>query len=165
MPSPPEILARLVAAFPRQPLTAETLRVYLRELDDVPPAAFDDAVSELTRTSQFFPTVSEIRETVAERTLGLPGEAAALEQVAARLSWARVDDSERTGDPPPIDGLVRQALDGVGGFSAFRTSDRPDVVRGQFLRLYRDLRSNAIGQAQLGTLALPPGHEQKRLDA
>lgn len=161
--TPQQILADLARAFPRQTFDAGTLRVYLRELDDVPPEALDLATRALIRTSEFFPTVRAIRERVAEHTLELPGEAAALEQVYARVAWARDDEADRVGSPPPIDPLVRQALDQVGGFSAFKTADEPGVIRGQFLRLYRETRAAAIHDTQIGTLELGAGPERKAL--
>lgn len=161
--TPQQILADLARAFPRQTFDAGTLRVYLRELEDVPAEALDVATRQLIRTSEFFPTVRAIRERVAENALDLPGEAAALAQVYARVAWARDDDQEREGDPPPIDPLVRQALDQVGGFSAFKTADEPGVVRGQFLRLYRETRAAAVVDVQIGTLELAAGPVRKAL--
>jgi hypothetical protein len=151
-------------AFPRQAVLDGTLRVYLRELADVPAAALDEAVRSLIRTSEFFPTVRAIREAVAERSLQIPHEAAALEQVHARIAWGREDEAARVGDPPPIHPLVRDALDHVGGFAAFRGASEPGVLRGQFLRLYRELRADAVRNAQLGDLAaLAPGEQQRTL--
>lgn len=163
-PTPQQILADLGRAFPRQTIDGETFRVYLRELEDVPAGALDEAVRSLIRTSEFFPSVRAIRETVAERTLQIPLEAAALEQVHRRIAWARDDEADRDGVPPDLHPLVRDALGHVGGFSAFKTADEPGVVRGQFLRLFREVRAAAVRDAQLGDLAaLEPGERQRAL--
>jgi hypothetical protein len=139
-----------------------TLRVYLRELDDIPLAVLEQTVRELIRTSEFFPTVRAIREAAAERTLNLPGEEEALAQIEARIRWAR-EDEETRGDPPSVHPLVVRALEHVGGFHGYRSADEPGVVRGQFLRLYRDLRGRAIHDAKVGAIEIEPGQERRAL--
>lgn len=146
------LLADLARAFPRNPITPETLRVYLRELDDVPPELLEAVVRDLIRTSEWFPTVRAIRERAAERSLGLPAEAEALAQIEARIRWAR---TSAAAEAPPIHPVVLEAIRGVGGFHAFRSADEASVIRGQFGRLYRELRGSAIAAVQTGALALP----------
>jgi hypothetical protein len=162
-PTPQELIADLARAFPRQPVTAETLRIYLRELADIPPAALETACRELMRASEFFPTIRAIREAAAEHLLALPGEAGALAQIEARMAWGRADEDER-GEAPGVHPLVREAVDHVGGFHAFRATDEPAVVRGQFLRLFRDLRGRAVRDAQIGQLELPGRAPVRELD-
>jgi hypothetical protein len=143
----PDLVAELAAAFPRQPVTADNVRAYARALDDLPLTVLTATVRELVRTSRFFPTVAEIREAAAERTLGLPSEAEALEQVEIRARWARDHDGQET---PFVHPLVGAAVDHVGGWFALRTTDRPDVLRGQLLRLYREGRAAAVREFQVG---------------
>lgn len=140
------LLADLVDAFPRDAISAQTVRVYARELADVPVDRLAQAVSDLIRTSRYFPRVAEIRERAAELALDLPGEADALEQVQARAAWARLAEDER-GSPPPIHPAVKRALQLVGGAHAMRAADEPAVIRGQFLRLYRDVRAGEVTAA------------------
>lgn len=158
MPTPPEILASLAQAFTRQPVTTQTLQVYLRELEDVPADELEVAVRFLIRTSEWFPTLRAIRERVAEQRLDLPDESTALAQVAARMAWARTDEDDRDPDPPELHPAVREALDLVGGFAAFRAAEEPGVIRGQFARYYRERRGEAVQRVQAGTL--PPGRAQ-----
>lgn len=153
-----QILADLKRAFPRQVLDAETFGVYLRELNDVPPQLLEVVVQELIRTSEWFPTVRAIREKAAERTLALPGEAEALAQIEARLRHTRENGTAE--DAPLVHPLVREAVNHVGGYSSFRSSDDPGVVRGQFGRLYREMRTRAIVEAQVGNLELGTGEQQ-----
>jgi hypothetical protein len=152
-------LARLKAAFPRQPVPAETFALYLRELGDVPPEVLDRAVSRLirTQTNDRWPTVGALREACAEEVLALPSESAALRQVNALARWRARDPLERAGSAPDVHPLVREALTLVGGTLAFRTADEPGVIRGQFGRLYRDLRAEHVHDAQIGrTLEAAP---------
>lgn len=150
MRSRAEILADLGRAFPRQAINRETFQLYLTETADIPEAVLADVVRELVRSAEFFPTIRALRSAAAERLLGLPGEAEALAQVEGRMAWARGDQD----DPAPgVHVLVLRAVQGVGGWHSFRTEDG-GVVRGQFLRLYRDVRAEAIRDVQIGDLAL-----------
>lgn len=160
-PSPQELLAELASAFPRQKIEAPTLRIYLRELADVPPELLAVAVRDLIRTSEWFPTLQAILEAAAERSLALPSESGALAQIEARMAWVRSEAFE-TAPGPPVHPLVRETLEHVGGFSAFRATDEPGVLRGQFLRLYRDARGRAVRDAKLAD-ALPPGSSPRAL--
>lgn len=154
----PDFLARL------DPQAREaTMRLYLRELADIPAEILAVAVRDVIRTSDHFPRVKAIREAAALRTLALPTESEALAQVAARIAWGRQPEQDR-GAPPVLHPLVGEALDHVGGYHAFRVADEPGVVRGQFLRLYKDLRSGALRDANVGP-ALPPPEPPRAIEA
>jgi hypothetical protein len=144
-------IADLAAAFPQRSIPAATIDLYARELADLDPVALSDAVRLLIRTSEFFPTIRAIREAVAEAALGLPNEAEALNQI-----------HERSGVHP----LVREAVNVVGGWHAVRTTDQPGVLRGQFLRVYRELRHARVGAYIAGdAAALPPVAPMRELHA
>lgn len=150
--STPEILADLARAFPRTPIETETFRVYVRELEDLPPEALAAACRGLIRTSEWFPTIRAIREATVEWTLRLPSEVEALAQVDARIRWAR---EGRDGEAPAVHPSVRQAVERVGSFHTFRTAEKPGVVRTQFVRYYQEIRSRQIYDGQTGSLSLP----------
>lgn len=149
-----ELIGDLMEAFPRQAIRQGTIQVYHRELSDLPEGPLTAAVRSLIRSSQWFPTIHEIREATAERVLGLPDEDEALAQVEARMSWTR--EGRLDGDRPELHDSVHAAVLAVGGFHAFRSSEKPDVVRGQFLRLYRSHRTRALRQLVVGD----PGAEK-----
>jgi hypothetical protein len=152
MPGIADHVADLRDAFPQRAVTRETLTIYVRELSDLDPAALGDAVRLLIRTSEFFPTIHAIRETVAEAALDLPSEAAALAEVNALGA----------GRPGRLTPLVREALDAVGGPWAVRTASEPGVIRGQFLRIYRDLRHARVAE-YVARDALPPAAPVREL--
>lgn len=148
-PSRKDLLQELANAYPRQAVPDATVMVYLRALQDVPPAELERAIRALIRESRFFPAVSEILERVAELALALPSEPDALAQIEARMRWARLPEREQ-GDPPVVHPLVLEALARVGGWHTFRNAEDATVIRGQYGRLYRDLRASAIRLRQSG---------------
>lgn len=153
----PLLLADLVHAFPRNSVAPETILVYARELSDLAPAALALAVRSLIRSSEWFPSIRAIREQAAEILLALPTESVALSQIEDRVGWARREEHEREGEEPPeVHPMVREALDHVGGFHAFKTADKPAVIRGQFLSLFREMRASRIRDVQVGALADHP---------
>jgi hypothetical protein len=123
------VVAELALAFPASDVTPDTVRLYVRALSDVPLDQLEVAVQELiaTRTSAFLPTVAEIRLVAVRRALGAPSEVEALEQVIEYLA--------DQGHPPHR--CVHRALHAVGGAYAWRVSENPSVLRGQFLAAYR----------------------------
>ena len=142
-----DALAALAAAYPDRQIGPDTIAVYLAALDDLPDAEVEQAVAALIRTAHWPPSIAQIRERVAEERLALPTPAAALAQVELHVF-------RRGGAPHPD---VAEALRIVGGARAWRESDRPSVLRGQFLAAYADLRATAVREVQQGPprLALP----------
>lgn len=155
------LLSDLKRAYPRETITGDRLALYHRELVDLPPAVLAQAVSVVIRTSRYFPTVAELRAAAAEFALGLPTEADALAQVEARIRWAR----DQEGEPPPVHPLAASTLKLVGGYAAFRDADQPAVVRGQWLRLFREERARLLRSHAEGPPALPSGREARALGA
>lgn len=143
----------LAAAWPREQLQPETVAIYADDLSDIPTQIVGEAVRVLRRTSEFFPTIRAIREAAAEVALALPSEDEALRQVGARIAWGKLSDAGRR-PVPDVHPDVRDALDHVGGYYAFRTATEPTIVRGQFLKIYREIRAGRIRAAQIDGFAL-----------
>lgn len=127
------------------PVPEETFRVYLDDLEQIPPLLLEAAMTRLIRTMEFFPTIRAIRETCAELALDLSSEVEALRLVEQHLAATR----EGITGVPPVPPLITEAVKLAGGYRVFRTSDEPAVVRGQFARYYRELRAAAVLEAQL----------------
>lgn len=139
-------VASLRAAYPNQNLPVETVAVYAAALEDLEPADVRDATAALIKASRFFPTVAEIRERVAETRLSLPGPTAAWLEATGRA------DGTFEGVRHP---LVTEALNGIGGVWAVKTTENPVATRSQFLKFFNELRDARIGAfVQTGTLAL-----------
>lgn len=193
-------LAYLRDFYPRATITAKVVSAYAAELDDLPVEDVEAAVRAIVRTSEHFPTLSELREQATEHRLDLPSESEALLAVEAHIAWRtqrrrvpcqacdargevaatagqpgdgveRCEACQGQGDkwdldsPAPLDPNVKVALDLVGGPYGFKNAESPEVIRGQFLRLYRDARATAVRRLRVGEVdglpaviaALPAG--------
>lgn len=140
--------------FPQRPVPAATIYLYVEHLTDLPEAQVEAAVATLVCTYEWFPTLRAIREAVAENTLGLPSQDQALVQVERLIEWGRLDEGSRPA-APTLHPAVREALDHVGGFYAFRGADEPTIVRAQFLKLYASIRERQIKAVQVRTIPAP----------
>ena len=145
-----DVVGYLARGFPRQPIDRDQ---YIRELADVPVGVLAAAVQQSLRTpGEWVPSVGDIRARCAEQMLGLPSEREAAQQVDGRIRWGRAKD----GEPPTVHPLVREAVDHVGGWHSIRSSDRPEVVRGQMLRFYREARDAEIRSAASRDMGVAP---------
>lgn len=145
------LVAEIALAFPNRGLDE---RQYIRDLSDVPVGILRDTVGAMLRTSRDWPpSVGDVREAAAAAVLGIPDEMVAHRQINQRIAWARQGG---TGDAPELHPLAREAVSYVGGWHALRTADRPEVVRGQMLRWYREARQSelrAVAAANMSGLA------------
>src|SRR5215831_10916159 len=121
MPDHRRSLAELIDAFPRDKIGPGTARIYLRHLGDIPEDRLAQAVYDLVRSCDRFPTIRQIRAEVAERMLALPTEYEAAEQLTKPKARRHP--------------LVDQTLTLMGGTFALRAADNQMVFRGQFLKL------------------------------
>jgi hypothetical protein len=92
-----------------------------------------EAVRDLIRTKDFWPTISEIRTAVAERQLGLP---------SALGAWELVTSA--TQDRSQLPKAVVRALEAVGGSWGLKTTDNLGVTRAHFMRYYEEARRDAV---------------------
>lgn len=134
-----DLVGKLASAYPRQKIDRKH---YEAELADVPLEVLAAAVRRLIRApGEWLPSVGDVRAECAGAILGLPSEQEAAAQVEARMRWAR---EGRHGDRPEVHPLVRAAIDHVGGWHNIRSADRPEVVRGQMLRYFREARDQQV---------------------
>ena len=136
------MVALLAAAFPRPSIEEPTIAVYLDRLSDVDPADLYEAVARLVDTSVRLPTIAEIRRSVAESALHLPTPAEALEIVSEAV--------EKNGMTSRLDpgGFIRKAWRAINGDQqAFYGDGNAGVWRGEFLKVYAQLRETAITAA------------------
>jgi hypothetical protein len=162
-------LQELAMQYPRYELTPDTVRVYLRQLADIPVAAALAAMDRCGKTSTFFPAVSEIRGAVASHALGAAD--------TAEEAWAEViREAQRCGfnRPPTFMGgkwlpaskprfsseTTRQAVESIG-WRLINTTDDVQALRVDFIFTWRKFRERDLGAIQRGEFgavtALPDG--------
>ena len=147
------LIAGLSAAYPRQTITPESVKVYARMLEDLDPKLAGDAVRHWIATSPYFPTIADIRGLVAERATGLPSPEEAWLEVADNVR--RVDSSNNeTWWPEWSCREVSAAVRALGGIVTLHDSSNPSTDRAHFMRLYESVRKKAVVTANLEPLEL-----------
>jgi hypothetical protein len=139
------IVGTLLAAFPRESVTQETVEVYSRMLEDLPYEDTLRAVKRILATRYTFPTIADVRREVFEDRLGLPTAVEVWEQVLRPA----ITDGE---DGPPRDPLVSEVMKATG-ISRYdvRSSEKPEVLRGQFVKAYEITRRRRLEDENLGS--------------
>lgn len=138
------LVGSLLAAFPRESATQETVEIYSRMLADLDFEEAQRAVRRLLATRYTFPTIADVRREVFEDRLGLPTAEEAWGQVLAGAA------SERNGIRDP---LVREVMvsTGISRFDV-RQSEKPEVLRGQFVKAYESARRRKLDDENLGNI-------------
>jgi len=139
-----ELVGLLRSSYPNANVGVETVRAYVRLLDDIPLAELEPIILAHIRTSTYFPTVAELTGAVMEQRFGLP----APDEAWARVSASPAEVPIQTLSPPE-----RAALDHVGGRFEIRSSIRPEMVRAQFLKTYEAGRRRFLDRANLASLS------------
>jgi hypothetical protein len=132
------VVAILAASFPRAEIGEPTIEAYAVGLTDLGIEETTAAVRTLQQTSRFFPTIAEIRETVAELRLGAPPPMHAWEQAYSR-----------NGQRHP---LVRRARRIVGDDWDWRQTPT-GVLQKAFLAAYAEAKKEAVNEIVAPMLA------------
>lgn len=107
--------------------------------------AITAAVYKTISKSKFPPQIADINaEMKGLLIMGLPSEGEAWELAKDAVDFcglSRYENGERRlGDNP----LVLKAVNQLGGLEAIDNAEKMDVVRGQFMRIYRDLKERTV---------------------
>lgn len=107
------ILAQLVAAYPRQEISKQTVAVYVRQLADLEPEQLAAAADLHIRRSRFFPSVAELRQGVLEHQQEMD-----LAPPPAARAWGWVLEAMAQHRAPynPAGGYIAPTLPDVPGF-------------------------------------------------
>lgn len=156
-----QILVVLAASYPRFELKKETVAAYVEFLHDLPADELRMAARDCAVSKDFFPSVHELRQAVAEmhrEKMGVPSAFDAWQEVCGH----------------PKDGLSRRVLENAGGWvieesvmswshplvervavqmgwPRFPTSEEIGVDRAHFFKAY----DYAVGQALKENVRLP----------
>lgn len=147
-----DVLRALLAAYPKQNITAETVKIYGAALSDINPALLQAAVLQHITASKWFPTIAEIRQ-AAIALVGAGDEASAYD------AWRHVKQFQ-ISDP-----IAQRAIDALGGMDAFRRSDVDEEPswRMRFIQAYRSYQQREVDEAVMlpavaaARAALAPG--------
>lgn len=162
------ILTILRTVWPESAVTDDTITAWAWAFEDVPYPAVEAAAKRWIKTGTFFPRPGEL--------LRLVGVAAVAPGLVPEAAWEEVlRETKRVGfNRPPVfhDGrfeppavpefsspLIAAAANAVG-WEAICTSDKPEVVRAQFVKALTALLGRAVERVQTGEapVALPePG--------
>lgn len=143
----------MIAATWKSDFSAERVKAYAWGLRDINPDDLEQAVALSIRSSRYPPTVSDLRTIVATLRLNHPGAGEALELVEAAVA----NNTTRRLPVP-----ARRALDALGGSWAWKTTDVPSVLRGQFLRLYEEFSRTETQAIIRGSIEPPTAKEIER---
>lgn len=127
-----EQIIRLAAAYPHAKLTDDTFDVYAEALQDVPTEILQPALIQAAQDSEFFPTLHRIREVITNILFdGTPTAEEAWEEVSQWIAGTK----NRLDHP-----LIVRVVNMLGGWWQLSRSENISVERGQFLKMYANLR-------------------------
>ena len=152
-----DALRELSLAFPRQNITPDTIRVYLKHLSDLPEPAVLAAVTQAIETGTFFPSIGELRGIISEHANGADDLAeTAWNEVQAEVRRVGYQPNRtfRNGvwyepaKPEFSNPRIAEAVESVG-WKSICTGDIEDVRR-DFVFTYRNLRKRDVNKIQRG---------------
>jgi hypothetical protein len=157
----------IAAAFPGR-LTGEKeslLNTWAMFLDGMDSSAVVEAAKDLCSSNREFPpSVGQVRHRAAELSLGILAPPSGVE------AWERAVRRSR-GDVVDLQEDEIRALEFIGGTWAVKHSERPEIIRSQFLKAYAEFCQTRIIEnrshestkalANMNAPALPPHHDDE----
>lgn len=150
------LVAMLKAAYPRQSLGEDTLALYAAFLSDLDREPGEEAVRTAIATLKFFPTVAELRDLSARKSVLLPGETEAWSEVMRKVG---VVGRYRT---PVFSHEAIAAVVCAMGWTTICDSDNAEATRAHFFRLYRDSSERQVRDVNVRPM-LAAAEERKAL--
>lgn len=142
-----EIISRMFALlranWPKYPFTDATTEVYTRCLRDIPNEVLAAATAHCITACRFFPVVAEIREAAFDIMSNRVNE------LSAQEAWGFLIKKVNQYDHPELPGLVRQALNAIGGPRRLIDSDNYAADRARFIEAYQVLAKRQRQVAQM----------------
>lgn len=157
-----ELIAVLMAVYPKHPVQAQTPVAYAMVLRDVPIAEAMTAAEAWMRSSPHFPTPADLIGILAEASATTPEwEIAWAEVMRTIKTWGTyITHQIHPAGPWPgwSSEVLVQAVRHVGGYEAICAADldKLPTVRAQFRDWFRAARDREVKAIKLGP-ALAPG--------
>ena len=128
------VLEQLFSCYPNTEVTPQTVAMYVRLLQDIPPDELQTVVDQAVATSRFLPTIAELRDMRHSLArLGAPTWADAWDAVQREIRRVGSYGLPRFDDP-----LTERAVKAMG-WKAICASDNPATDRAQFRDMYNAL--------------------------
>ena len=136
-----KLLTAARKAFPHTTVDGETIALYVRELSDLSFIEVQAAIAKLIKSSNFFPTIAEIRRAAASIVERATGK----EKPTAGEAWGEAMKYAKARGPydsRPYEfscDEVKAALDRIGRQSLWNMETKDEgIYRAQFMRIYTE---------------------------
>jgi hypothetical protein len=140
-------LAALTAAYSKE-LPKPTARIYIQALQDLPPEPLAEATAVIIKTSRWFPSIAEIRETTMEfdDNVAIPSswDSAWADVMTKIRREGRNRLSEWSNDSIP------EALDAIGGYQRVCDATSIGLMESRFKTAYERTSGGTKRQMLLG---------------
>ena len=126
-------------------------------LDGMDDKAIVEATKDLcSQPREYPPSVGQVRHRAAELSMGMLAPPSAVE------AWENVTNLSR-GKSVTLQEEEKRALDFVGGTWAVKNSEKPEIMRSQFMKAYQEYIEKKIvrGRSHQSTKALAEGNAPK----
>lgn len=151
------LVRSLVAAFPRQDVSPETMKIYCEMLADLDHSRAQEAINRIIASGKFFPTIAEIRAAAVEGQTLMPD----IEQAWGEVKRA-ISSQGRYRNPEWSHSAITSAVDAIG-WQTLCDSENIGIERAHFIKLYQAHAETEKRTAQLGKFALPSHEDRKQL--
>lgn len=138
------LVRSLIAAFPRQEITRETLQVYCHMLADLDAKQAEAAVGKIIAAATFFPSIAEIRAAAVESQTTAPSAEDAWTEVRKAIS-----SQGRNRSPVWSHPAIERAVDCIG-WQTLCGSENIGIERAHFLKIYASIIETERMDLQLG---------------
>lgn len=130
-----DVIKFLRATYPRQEFSADNVKAYVMMLEDLPIDHLRMAAMKLAADSKWFPTIAELRATVADLDLQSRGIVSAIEayDIAMRYDIMRIKP-----DYPDVNAAARMSCYTV---TDMRKSQNVAADRARFIEAYNEILS------------------------
>ena len=143
-----KLIKLLCAAYPRQELRKDTIKVYAGFLEDLDYKLAEGVVSYWIKTSKWFPSIAELRLAAADKQLALPTVDEAMQSLKLAVRGGSAAALSRNS-------VLRDAVETVG-FHTLGHSDRAEALYKQVADSYTRLRERALLGAASTSIDKPP---------
>ncbi len=137
-----DLVSLLVKSYKTVKIEVETVQIYTAMIVDLDFEACKSAVYHLIAESEFFPTIAAIRKATGKVIIKIPSGSEA---------WAEVKREIRgtgyTGEPKFSSPLIKQAVQGMGGWRSLCIMPDDEWVRKDFIKAYESYSERSFAES------------------